>query len=88
MTATSLIPMGWFGGLPLGWGLVGVPFWILLIVAIVLLARRRTTTPMSGGTALQLLEERYERGQISPEDFRERRATLAEARADQGRGSP
>ena len=76
MTAISLAPIGW-GGLAIVGGFVSIAFWILLISLIVLLVRgTRTPAPASGGPAVRLLEERYARGEISREDFLERRAVL------------
>jgi uncharacterized membrane protein len=74
MTAI-LAPIGW--GLPIVWGLTGVAFWVLLIVAIGLLVRGMgTTTSAAGGPGVRLLEERYARGEITCEEFLERRAVL------------
>jgi uncharacterized membrane protein len=56
---------------------MGIAFWILLIGLIVLLVRgTRPTAHESGGPAMRVLEERYARGEISREDFLERRAVL------------
>jgi uncharacterized membrane protein len=58
-------------------GLMGVAFWILLIVLIVVLVQRmRTAARASGGPAVRLLEERYARGEITREEFLERRTVL------------
>jgi putative membrane protein len=65
-----------------GWGfLIGVAwiaFWVLLILGIVALVRARPTAARTGasGEALRVLEERYARGEISREEFLERRAVL------------
>jgi putative membrane protein len=76
MTALPLAVIGW-GGLTIVGGFVGIAFWILLIALIVLLVRGiRTTEPGSGVSAVRLLEERYARGEITRDDFRERRAVL------------
>jgi putative membrane protein len=69
------IPIAW-GGLPILGGL-GLLFWILLIVAVVALVRGSgPANRASGGQALQLLEERYARGEITREEFVERRTVL------------
>jgi uncharacterized membrane protein len=66
MTAIFLVPV-----------FTGVAFWILLIAVIVLLVRGTgTTSTAPGGPAVHLLEERYARGEITREDFLERRAVL------------
>ena len=76
MSALPLAVVGW-GVLPIVGGFVGIAFWILLIALIVLLARGiRTTEPASRESAVRLLEERYARGEITQEDFLERRAVL------------
>jgi putative membrane protein len=73
MTAISLAP----SGLAIVWGFMGAAFWILLIALIVLLVREmRNGAPASGGPAVRLLEQRYARGEISREEFVERRALL------------
>lgn len=64
------------------WGVMGALFWILPIALIVLVVwRTRTTAAPSQGPAVSLLEERYARGEITREEFLERRAVL-------GDGSP
>ena len=68
MTAILLVPV---------WGFMGLAFWILLIGLIVLLTRGMPTTARdSRGPAVRLLEERYARGEITREEFLERRAVL------------
>ena len=79
MTAMTLAPAG---GLAIIWGLMSVAFWILLIALLVLVVREmRITAGASGGPAVRLLEERYARGEITREEFLERRTVL-------GGGSP
>jgi uncharacterized membrane protein len=68
------------------------PFWIpgpllliLLIVGIVLLLRGRSERPpLTGGgdreTAIDVLERRFAAGELSLEDYRERRSVLEEER--------
>jgi len=64
------------------WGVAGALFWILPIALIVLVVwRMRTTAAPARGPAVSLLEERYARGEITREEFFERRAVL-------GDGSP
>jgi putative membrane protein len=76
MTAISLAPMAW-GSVAIAWGFMGITFWILPIALVVLLVRgTRTAAGDSGGAALRVLEERYARGEITREDFLERRAVL------------
>jgi putative membrane protein len=76
MTAMSLAPLAW-GAVPLAWGFTGIAFWGLLIALVVLLVRgTRTPGRDSGGAAVRVLEERFARGEITREDFLERRAVL------------
>jgi putative membrane protein len=75
MTAISLVPFAW--------GFMGLAFWILLVALIVLLVRGTPTTARdSAGGAVRLLEERYARGEITREDFLERRAVLGGSNPD------
>ena len=65
-----------------GWGvlvwLASAAFWILVIAAIVALVR---STGGGGGSdsALRILEERYARGEVSREEFLERRSVLTKS---------
>ena len=62
-----------------GWGvlvwLASAAFWILVIAGIVVLLRSHSGAGGSRG-ALQVLEERYARGEIPREEFLERRSVL------------
>jgi putative membrane protein len=74
--ATSL--MAFAGG---WWILPGPLFWLLLlIVGIVFLVRTRSgPAPSTGGareTAIDVLERRFAEGELSPEEYRERRSVL------------
>ena len=76
MTAISHAPIA-FGGVAFAWGFMGLAFWILLAALIVLLVRgTRTPARDSAGGAVRVLEERYARGEITREDFLERRAVI------------
>jgi uncharacterized membrane protein len=56
---------------------MGIAFWILLIALIVLLVRgMRSTARTPEEPAVRLLEDRYARGEITREEFLERRALL------------
>jgi uncharacterized membrane protein len=58
-------------------GLTGVALWIVLIALLVRLVRgMRATVRASAGSAVRLLEERYARGEITREEFLERRTVL------------
>jgi putative membrane protein len=61
-----------------GWGvlvwLASAAFWILVIAGIVVLLR--SNTGRGSDSALRVLEERYARGEVSREEFLERRSVL------------
>lgn len=72
-----------------GWGpdwgwlgvLLGVVFWIGIIAVAVFLLRGEVPDireRFGGSPALRLLEERYARGEISRDEFLERRAVLSQ----------
>jgi len=59
------------------WSLLVLAFWIVVIVLIVRLLRRGAAdAPAPQSSALTVLEERYARGEISREEFIERRSVL------------
>lgn len=70
-----------------GWGMMGagiismVLFWVLIIVGIVVLVKwlagfsRSTGTPLAK-TALDVLNERYARGEIDREEFEQKKRDL------------
>ena len=70
---------GWGG---MGFGPLGmVLFWILLIAAIVVLVKvvsggGAPTERRQVGTALDVLKERYARGEIEREEFEQKRRVL------------
>ena len=71
---------GGYGG---GWSLLGLLhmglWWILLILGIVVLAKWLFTGERAGGgdRALEVLKERYARGEIGKDEFEQKKRDLA-----------
>ncbi len=70
------------GGWGAGWWILMafamVVFWALVVLGVVWLVRSAAPGRLGGRTtALELLERRLASGEISPEEFRERKGTLA-----------
>jgi putative membrane protein len=68
-----------------GWWMVTGPlFWLLLIVGILFLVRGRSGDPpwTRGGreTGIDVLERRFAEGELTLEEYRERRSVLEEKR--------
>jgi len=69
--------MGWFGGLLM------ILFWILVIVGVVFLVRwlmnapQRDSSQKSPNRALEILKERYARGEIDKQEFEEKKKDLS-----------
>ncbi len=59
-----------------------VVFWSLFAVLVyhLISGRTQSPTPWSGPTAAEILEERFARGEISVEEYGERREVLAGTR--------
>lgn len=75
-----MIGHGFWGG-PAGWGivagLVSLAFLVLVVVLIASLIRKGLGAgPSVGSRAIRVLEERYAGGEISRDEFLERRAVL------------
>jgi putative membrane protein len=74
---------GWgWGGMMVGGGLLMVAFWVGVIVVIVLLVRGLAGSGTARGgdpsrpTALEILKERFARGEIDKAEYEDRRKTL------------
>jgi putative membrane protein len=83
----------WWWGNGGGWvfGVLSALFWIGLVVVAVVLLRNEIPhlrSPEHQSPALRLLEERYARGEITREEFLERRAVLIAQQGQQAAPSP
>ena len=71
----------WPGPLEFAWGLLAlagtIAFWTLLIVLLVKLLKSKPSAQHHSSSAVQVLEERYARGEITREEYFERRAVLS-----------
>jgi putative membrane protein len=76
MFETFLAWAGWHGG---PWFLFFPLFWIALLVGAWFLFRRRDDRGR-GRSAEEILGERYARGEITAEEYRERREVLRSGR--------
>ena len=84
-TIGALIPLAHWNGDGPGWWIVFVPlFWLLVVIGIVFLVRGRRGGPPWGGrgreTGVDVLERRFAEGELSLEQYRERRAVLEDKR--------
>lgn len=65
--------MGWFGG-----GIMMIVFWVLFIALIVWVVREiRGKNVRSNLQALDILKERYAKGEISKEEFDSKKKDIA-----------
>ena len=71
---------GGFEGMGWGWmglGMAGVGlFWVLVIVGIVVLVKWLVSGSAAGKDPLEILAERYARGEISREQFEQMKSDL------------
>jgi putative membrane protein len=79
MMGYGYYPMwGWIGGI------FSLLFWVLVIIAIVVLVRwlkrsphdRKICWPWSGKSALDILKERYAKGEVDKKEFEEKKKEL------------
>lgn len=61
----------------MGWGMILVWLVPILLVTLVILYGVRDRNEKPRRTALDILEERYARGEIDQDEFRKRRADLS-----------
>lgn len=68
--------MGWFGAILM------VAFWVLVLVGLFLLIKwlliqtRSASAPLSSPPALEILKERYARGEIDKKEFEDKKKDL------------
>jgi putative membrane protein len=73
---------GWGGGAWFGFALMHMLFWVLLIACVVMLVRwggggrGRNLPRPDDSRALDILRERYARGEIDKQEYEERRQVL------------
>jgi putative membrane protein len=70
--------MGWFGGILM------IVFWILILVGLIFLIKwliqstgRDKTSGSSGDRSLEILKERYAKGEIDKEEFESKKKDLS-----------
>ena len=70
--------MGWFGGILM------IAFWILILVGLIFLIKwliqsigRDKATGSSGNRSLEILKERYARGEIDKQEFESKKKDLS-----------
>ena len=64
--------MGWFGG-----GIMMILFWAVIIYFIVWLVRNNKTNEVGDKKALEILKERYAKGEINKQEFEEKKKDLS-----------
>jgi putative membrane protein len=84
-TAGSLVPIADWDGHGPGWWIVFVPLlWLAVIVGVVYLFRGRGRggpwASRGRETGIEVLERRFAEGELSLEQYRERRSVLEEKR--------
>lgn len=57
-------------------GVAWLLFWVVVIIVVIRLVKRGSAHPGQSSSAVSLLEERYARGELTREEFLERRAVL------------
>lgn len=65
-----------FGTMGIGMLILGLVFWILVIVGLVLLIKYLWEGRGGQETALEVLKKRYARGEISKEEFEDKKKDL------------
>jgi len=74
--------MNWGYGMGWGWSVIMLVFWVSVIVGIIFLIRwvvlstDRRHGVKTEGSALEILRQRYARGEINKEEFEEKKRDL------------
>lgn len=74
---------GWGGGTMMGWfggGIMMIAFWALVIALIVWIVREmrgKNSNSASSSNALEILKERYAKGEINKEEFETKKKDIS-----------
>jgi putative membrane protein len=66
----------YYGGMMSGWGIFALVFWILVIVGLALLIKYLWERRSGQESALDVLKKRYARGEITKEEFEEKKKDI------------
>jgi putative membrane protein len=80
--------MGGYGGWPMmagwgmGWGIIGIIFWVLVVIVIIALFRTLCRGGRCHGwedknSAVKILKERYAKGEIDKKEYEEKMKDLS-----------
>jgi len=64
------------GSMMSGWGLLALVFWILIIIGLALLIKYLWEGRGGQESAIEVLKKRYARGEITKEEFEEKKKDI------------